>query len=145
MQEVVGSIPGTLKVLVIAHMIVALALRLTWWCREILTSGIGDIPSRQRDITEAWLFYLFWFFRLLRLQWKQETDEPVKLIKKAIELDNKCEYAYEILGTIEVQRYGNEVVFINVSVEPFPTCSHILVHLHQMNIEKHCDKKRNCS
>ncbi|XP_052286193.1 mitochondrial import receptor subunit TOM70-like isoform X2 [Dreissena polymorpha] len=42
---------------------------------------------------------------LLTLQWKQtDIKEPVSLIKEAIKLDSKCEYAYEILGTIEVQK-----------------------------------------
>jgi import receptor subunit TOM70 len=41
---------------------------------------------------------------LLKLQWKHNIEEPVALIKQAIDLDDKCEYAYEILGTIEVQR-----------------------------------------
>jgi import receptor subunit TOM70 len=31
-------------------------------------------------------------------------DEASKLISKAIEVDDKCEFAYETLGTIEVQR-----------------------------------------
>lgn len=43
-------------------------------------------------------------FSLLKIQWKQDLHEPVALIKQAIDIDNKCEYAYEILGTIEVQR-----------------------------------------
>ncbi|KAL3886826.1 hypothetical protein ACJMK2_026791 [Sinanodonta woodiana] len=41
---------------------------------------------------------------LLKLQWKQNVDEAVKMINQAIELDDKCEYAYEVLGTLEVQR-----------------------------------------
>lgn len=44
------------------------------------------------------------FCRLLKLQWKQTIDESCKLINEAIALDEKCEYAYEMLGTIEVQR-----------------------------------------
>ena len=46
------------------------------------------------------------YIRLLRLQWKQEIDEAARLINKAIEVDGKCEFAYETLATIEVQRYG---------------------------------------
>ena len=42
--------------------------------------------------------------RLLRLQWKQDIDEAVRLITKAMQIDDKCEFAYETLGTIEVQR-----------------------------------------
>ncbi|XP_053672782.1 mitochondrial import receptor subunit TOM70 [Anopheles nili] len=43
---------------------------------------------------------------VLQLQWKGDIDEGVKLIKKAIQIDSKCELAFETLGTIEVQR-GN--------------------------------------
>ncbi|GCB67241.1 hypothetical protein scyTo_0012119 [Scyliorhinus torazame] len=40
------------------------------------------------------------------LQWKQDLDKGLELISKAIEIDNKCDFAYETMGTIEVQR-GN--------------------------------------
>ncbi|XP_042178610.1 mitochondrial import receptor subunit TOM70-like [Oncorhynchus tshawytscha] len=43
---------------------------------------------------------------LLQLQWKQDLDLGLDLISKAIEIDNKCDFAYETMGTIEVQR-GN--------------------------------------
>ncbi|XP_077985537.1 mitochondrial import receptor subunit TOM70-like [Glandiceps talaboti] len=43
---------------------------------------------------------------LLMLQWKQDVDTSVSLMKKALEIDDKCDFAYETLGTIEVQR-GN--------------------------------------
>ncbi|OXU29262.1 hypothetical protein TSAR_007507 [Trichomalopsis sarcophagae] len=43
---------------------------------------------------------------LLQLQWQNNIEKAVEYIRKAIELDDKCEFAYETLGTIEVQR-GN--------------------------------------
>jgi import receptor subunit TOM70 len=43
---------------------------------------------------------------LLRLQWKQDITEAARLITKAMQVDDKCEFAYETLGTIEIQR-GN--------------------------------------
>ncbi|XP_051986934.1 mitochondrial import receptor subunit TOM70 [Xyrauchen texanus] len=43
---------------------------------------------------------------LLQLQWKQDLEMGLDLISKAIEIDNKCDFAYETMGTIEVQR-GN--------------------------------------
>ncbi|XP_053435618.1 LOW QUALITY PROTEIN: mitochondrial import receptor subunit TOM70-like [Nycticebus coucang] len=43
---------------------------------------------------------------LLQLQWKQDLDKGLELISKAIEIDNKCDFAYETMGTIDVQR-GN--------------------------------------
>jgi import receptor subunit TOM70 len=41
---------------------------------------------------------------LLLLQWKGDINESLKLLEKAIEVDDKCEFAYETLGTVEVQR-----------------------------------------
>ena len=43
---------------------------------------------------------------LLQLQWNADVDKAVEYINKALLLDDKCEYGYETLGTIEVQR-GN--------------------------------------
>ena len=43
-------------------------------------------------------------FRLLRIQWKQDMTEGSKMISRAIQIDNKCEFAYETLGTFEVQK-----------------------------------------
>ncbi|KPJ20195.1 Mitochondrial import receptor subunit TOM70 [Papilio machaon] len=43
---------------------------------------------------------------LVQLQKNTDFDKAVKLINKAIEMDEKCDFAYETLGTIEVQR-GN--------------------------------------
>ena len=43
---------------------------------------------------------------LVALQWKGDISNAVNLIQEALELDEKCEFAYETLGTIEVQR-GN--------------------------------------
>jgi len=45
---------------------------------------------------------------LLLLQWKQDLTEANKLIRKAIELDDKCDFAYETLATLEVQQGNNE-------------------------------------
>jgi len=43
---------------------------------------------------------------LLTLQSKGNVDEAISLMQKALEIDEKCEFAYETLGTVEVQR-GN--------------------------------------
>lgn len=45
---------------------------------------------------------------LLLLQWKQDLDGANKLIRKAIELDDKCDFAYETLATLEVQKGNND-------------------------------------
>lgn len=42
---------------------------------------------------------------LVQLQKNTDFDKAVKLINKAIDMDDKCDFAYETLGTIEVQRY----------------------------------------
>lgn len=41
---------------------------------------------------------------LLNLQWKGDINAALELLEKAIEVDDKCEFAYETLGTVEVQR-----------------------------------------
>eukprot|EP00094_Tigriopus_californicus_P012644 TCALIF_12222-PA protein Name:"Similar to TOMM70A Mitochondrial import receptor subunit TOM70 (Homo sapiens)" AED:0.21 eAED:0.21 QI:0/0.4/0.5/0.83/1/1/6/169/580 len=41
---------------------------------------------------------------LIALQAKGDIEGAVSLIKKALEVDDKCEFGYETLGTIEVQR-----------------------------------------
>ncbi|XP_066590629.1 mitochondrial import receptor subunit TOM70 isoform X1 [Prorops nasuta] len=43
---------------------------------------------------------------LLQLQWNANMVKAIEYIKTALELDDKCEFGYETLGTIEVQR-GN--------------------------------------
>ncbi|XP_022109352.1 mitochondrial import receptor subunit TOM70-like [Acanthaster planci] len=43
---------------------------------------------------------------LLHLSWKKDAEGAIAMIKKAMEIDSKCDFAYETLGTIEVQR-GN--------------------------------------
>ncbi|XP_017875596.1 mitochondrial import receptor subunit TOM70 [Ceratina calcarata] len=43
---------------------------------------------------------------MLHLQWNGNVEKAVEYISKALEMDDKCEYGYETLGTIEVQR-GN--------------------------------------
>lgn len=44
---------------------------------------------------------------LLQLQWCGNVVKAMDYINKALELDDKCEFGYETLGTIEVQRYSN--------------------------------------
>ncbi|KXJ11106.1 mitochondrial import receptor subunit TOM70 [Exaiptasia diaphana] len=43
---------------------------------------------------------------LLMVQWKQDFEKAVELVQSAIDLDKKCDFAYETLATLEVQR-GN--------------------------------------
>ncbi|XP_017859200.1 PREDICTED: mitochondrial import receptor subunit TOM70 isoform X1 [Drosophila arizonae] len=41
---------------------------------------------------------------IMMLQWRGDIDAAVSLLNRAIEVDPKCELAYETLGTVEVQR-----------------------------------------
>nr|CAH7729255.1 unnamed protein product [Callosobruchus chinensis] len=50
---------------------------------------------------------------LLLLQWKGEIEKAVELMKEGIKIDEKSEFAYETLGTVEVQR-GNLVLAIDL-------------------------------
>lgn len=41
---------------------------------------------------------------IMLLQWKGDIDGAITYMNKALEVDDKCELAYETLGTVEVQR-----------------------------------------
>lgn len=43
--------------------------------------------------------------RILQLQWKQDFDKAVQYLQKAIDMDEKCQFAYETFGSIQVQRW----------------------------------------
>ncbi|XP_065055601.1 mitochondrial import receptor subunit TOM70-like [Rhopilema esculentum] len=45
---------------------------------------------------------------LLCLQWKRDFEAANQLIRKAIAIDDKCDFAYETLATLEVQRGNSE-------------------------------------
>ena len=47
----------------------------------------------------------YFYFRLLYLQWKKDFDMAYDLIRKAISIDEKCDFAYETLATLQVQRF----------------------------------------
>lgn len=41
---------------------------------------------------------------ILRLQSENDSEKAIKLLEKALEIDDKCQFAYEMLGSLEVQR-----------------------------------------
>uniref|UniRef100_L7MA59 Putative translocase of outer mitochondrial membrane complex subunit n=1 Tax=Rhipicephalus pulchellus TaxID=72859 RepID=L7MA59_RHIPC len=41
---------------------------------------------------------------ILHLQWTQDFDKAVEFMNKAIEMDDKCQFAHETLGSVQVQR-----------------------------------------
>lgn len=43
---------------------------------------------------------------LLQLQWNGDVPKAIEMINQALKMDDRCEFGYEALGTIEVQR-GN--------------------------------------
>lgn len=43
---------------------------------------------------------------LIAMQARGDVDTGLELLNRAIEKDDKCEFAYQVLGTVEVQR-GN--------------------------------------
>lgn len=79
-------------------------------------SLMAQVLSDQQEFQEADNFYekatkiepenaqILVHKALLQLQWKADITAAVSLIEKAIQVDEKCEFAYETLGTIQVQR-----------------------------------------
>jgi import receptor subunit TOM70 len=41
---------------------------------------------------------------LLQLQWNGDVPKAIDMINQALKMDDRCEFGYEALGTIEVQR-----------------------------------------
>lgn len=41
---------------------------------------------------------------VMYMQWKGDINKAIDIISKSIEIDSKCEFAYEMLGTIAIQR-----------------------------------------
>lgn len=39
------------------------------------------------------------------MTWKNDFNEPIEMLNEAIQIDSTCEFAYETLATIEIQRY----------------------------------------
>lgn len=56
---------------------------------------------------------------LLILQWKGDIGSALKMLEKAVEVDDKCEFAYETLGTVEVQRGLFHFKFLSFKVSSF--------------------------
>ena len=43
-------------------------------------------------------------YSLLVCQWKRDIEKAMNLLKQAVTLDQKCDFAYETLATLQVQR-----------------------------------------
>lgn len=55
-------------------------------------------------VVKLWILLILLFSATLYLQWKADINKAIELIEEAIKIDERCEYGYETLGTIEVQR-----------------------------------------
>lgn len=81
-------------------------------CYSLMAQVLAD----QQQFSQAQLFYekamklaptnpsLLVHQAIMMLQWRGDIDAAVTLLNRAIEVDPKCELAYETLGTVEVQR-----------------------------------------
>lgn len=79
-------------------------------------SLMAQVLSDQQEFSEADNFFkkaikiepenaqLLVHRALLHLQWKANIATAIELIENAIQIDDKCEFAYETLGTIKVQQ-----------------------------------------
>ncbi|KAL6444474.1 hypothetical protein ACFW04_001957 [Cataglyphis niger] len=70
---------------------------------------------------------------LLQLQWNGNIEKAVEYFHKALETDEKCEHAYESLGSIEVQR-GNIEEAIRLFDKALELCrtSMELTHIYSL-------------
>ena len=55
---------------------------------------------RRREI----LIFFFFICSMLMLQSRQDVERAVELVNEALVIDEKCDFAYETLATLEVQR-----------------------------------------
>ena len=47
---------------------------------------------------------IFFFCSMLMLQSRQDVEKAAELVNEALMIDEKCDFAYETLATLEVQR-----------------------------------------
>ncbi|KAL1139620.1 hypothetical protein AAG570_006602 [Ranatra chinensis] len=81
------------------------------------TAAMREAVKKHSDITEALLLLgqetceekpaiAGYSQALLELQWHSVVEKAIEYLEKAIQVDNKCEFAFETFATVEVQR-GN--------------------------------------
>lgn len=81
-------------------------------------SVMAQVLTEQQQFEQADVFYrkaleveprmatIYVHHGIMQLQWDGDVEKALAYIRKAIEVDDKCEFGLETLGTIEVQR-GN--------------------------------------
>ena len=55
---------------------------------------------------------------LVALQAKGDISKAVELITRGLDIDEKCEFAYETLGTIEVRDKNEQYNLLNLILKP---------------------------
>ena len=55
---------------------------------------------------------------LVALQAKGDISKAVELITRGLDIDEKCEFAYETLGTIEVRDKNQQYNLLNIILKP---------------------------
>ena len=55
---------------------------------------------------------------LVALQAKGDISKAVELITRGLDIDEKCEFAYETLGTIEVRDKNQQYNLLNIIFKP---------------------------
>ena len=55
---------------------------------------------------------------LVALQAKGDISKAVELITRGLDIDEKCEFAYETLGTIEVRDKNQQYSLLNLILKP---------------------------
>jgi import receptor subunit TOM70 len=91
----------------------------------------AQILSEQEDYEKADKFYknalekdpknaaLMVQHALSIMSWRNDFEEPIKILNEAIKIDETCEFAYETLATIEIQRLKIIVFNLNLDLNVF--------------------------
>jgi tetratricopeptide (TPR) repeat protein len=81
-----------------------------WNNKEFEKADLYFMKSSQKD-PENCIIYVH--RAMIQINLNGINEKALQLINKAIEVDDKCEHAYRVLGSIEVQRY-NYILFIYI-------------------------------
>ncbi|KYQ47969.1 Mitochondrial import receptor subunit TOM70, partial [Trachymyrmex zeteki] len=85
----------------------------------------------------------------LQLQWKQNVDKAIEYMKKALEIDDKCELAYLGLGQIEMERHVSKeaiTLFENVLIlcRTYMQLIDMYIMINAVKIQLHVQKQLGC-
>ncbi|XP_011699475.1 PREDICTED: mitochondrial import receptor subunit TOM70-like [Wasmannia auropunctata] len=99
-------------------------------CREYEKADTYFVKAIQKDPDNAFIHV---HRAMLQLEWKNDIDKTVELLNKALELDEKCDLAYEALGYIATKR-GNLEEAIRLFDKALILCrtSRELMHIYYL-------------